>query len=49
MLVRGPDESELALQYLFLKAIDIAFRICMISGGHHGNFFGIFFYILVYS
>ena len=38
MLVRGPDESKLALQYLFLRAI--AFRICMISGGHHGNFFG---------
>ena len=40
MLVGGPDESKLALQYLFLRAIDIAFRIFMISGGHQGIFFG---------
>ena len=40
MLIRGLDESKLALQYLFLRAIDIAFRICMISGGHQGIFFG---------
>ena len=39
ILVRGPDESKLALLYLFLRAIDIAFRLCMISGGYRGNFF----------
>ena len=42
ILVRGPEESKLALQYLFLRAIGIAFRINMINGGHEGNFFSEF-------